>query len=206
MKDTIEPLSLQQCLAACAIALTTRVDDLRGPSQERCTAFARHVAAYVMSTYTRAPDKLVGKRLGRDRSTIVYGKKRIHKLLRTDDDTRSLIERIVKLAVSLPKAPVDIELFVSVAQEALADGRKIPAWRSLEDSFVSTDRISSQSTLDKLPTRKSSVLCTVPTGIAPPASTPLFDLSWWEANDTRFCRAMMTVHPERYSKISEAAE
>ena len=91
-KNTITPRHL---ISVCAKHFAVKTGDLFGKSRQKDLVLARHITAYLLLTETKLPLKQVGQLLGgRDHTSIMHARDKIHRDLSTNPQIKRLINQI----------------------------------------------------------------------------------------------------------------
>jgi len=91
-------LTPRHLISACARYFNLKTHELCGPSRKKELALARHFTAYLLLTEINLPLKEVGQLLGgRDHTSIMHARDKIHRQISTNPQTRQLINQIKAL-------------------------------------------------------------------------------------------------------------
>jgi chromosomal replication initiator protein len=95
-KSSSQPnLTPRHLISVCAKHFAIKTGDLFGKSRQKDLVLARHVTAYLLLTETKLPLKQVGQLLGgRDHTSIMHARDKIHTDLSTNPQLRKLINQI----------------------------------------------------------------------------------------------------------------
>ena len=89
------PLTPRHLVSVCAKHFGVKTGDLCGKSRQKDLVFARHITAYLLLTQTKLPLKQVGQILGgRDHTSIMHARDKIHTDLSTNPQIQPLINQI----------------------------------------------------------------------------------------------------------------
>jgi chromosomal replication initiator protein len=82
-------------ISVCAKTFNIKTSDLCGKSRKKDLVFARHLAAYILITEANLPLEEVGRLLGgRDHTSIMHARDKIHQDLSTNPQISKLINQI----------------------------------------------------------------------------------------------------------------
>jgi chromosomal replication initiator protein len=82
-------------LSVCAKNLNIKTGDLIGKSRKKDLIYARHLTAYILLTVGKLPLQQVGEILGgRDHTSIIHARDKIHQALSTNTQLSSLFHQI----------------------------------------------------------------------------------------------------------------
>lgn len=89
-------LSPRHLISVCAKYFQVKTGDLCGKSRKKELVQARHITAYLLLTQTKLPLKDVGQILGgRDHTSIIHARDKIHTSLSTNPQTKTIINQII---------------------------------------------------------------------------------------------------------------
>lgn len=89
-----EPVDPEQLMKACAEAFRVSVSEVKGASRAQQIARARQSAMYLTRRILNMSYPEIGRRFGRDHSTVMTAVKRVPELMAKDTDFRRLIETL----------------------------------------------------------------------------------------------------------------
>ncbi len=82
-------------ISVCAKTFNIKTGDLCGPSRKKDLVYARHITAYILITEADLPLEEVGRLLGgRDHTSIIHARDKIHQDLSTNPQITKLINQI----------------------------------------------------------------------------------------------------------------
>lgn len=87
-----DQLDCDQIMKACADSFRVTLADVKGPSREKQIARARQAAMYLSRQLIKLSFPEIGRRFGRDHSTVMTAVKRVPDLMAKDADFRRLVE------------------------------------------------------------------------------------------------------------------
>ena len=90
-----EKINPRHLISVCAKHFNIKTGDLCGQSRKKDLVWARHFTAYLLLTEANLPLEEVGRLLGgRDHTSIMHARDKIHQEISTNPQTRSLINQI----------------------------------------------------------------------------------------------------------------
>jgi chromosomal replication initiator protein len=93
--NPVSKLNPRHIISICAKHFNFKTSDLCGPSRKKELVSARHITAYLLLTEGNLPLEEVGRLLGgRDHTSIMHARDKIHNDFSTNPQTRQLINQI----------------------------------------------------------------------------------------------------------------